>query len=135
MDLSKVRAIVEKHIEKMRWDLQLQDWQIDTVYASKPHGNPAEVNYLPEYRRATMTFDPSQLETREDVLRALRHELLHLVLAPVIQYHQAVWKAIPEKAEGLTAELWRQANELTVGNLERMLDFGMKYQPWKKRGK
>lgn len=130
MDQSKVREIVEANFKQMRWDLQLQDWRVDIEYAPLPEEVGAQVRIKPHYRSAVITIDPPKQADEEMVLRNLRHELLHLLLAPMTAYGNAVEEMIPDGARPVDQHLFTYHNEMLVGNLERMLDHGVGYRPW-----
>lgn len=132
MDQSKVREVVNKHLKPIRDALQLSDWWIDVEYSSLADGTPAEVWMKPRYRRALIKFDPAQQESREHILRNLRHELLHLVLAPYDLYSNAVSEMLDEQYQKVDSQLFSDACEVTVGNLERILDWGIPFRPWEK---
>lgn len=130
MDLSEVRSIVNEHLKPIRDALQLQDWHIDTEYLPIGDNKAARIRITPRYRKALIQFDPAAQDDRENVLRNLRHELLHLVLAPFTSYSLAVGEFVPEANSNLDDRLYADACELTVGNLERILDFGIPFKPW-----
>ena len=130
MDQSEVRFIVNEHVKPIRDALQLNDWHIDTEYTALDPGTSARVHMMPRYRRATIQFDPAQIVDREHVLRCLRHELLHLVLAPFDLYTCAVSEMLPEQFSKVDNQLFMDAVELVVGNLERVLDWGIPFRPW-----
>lgn len=130
MDLSEVRGIVNEHLKPIRDALQLQDWHIDTEYLAIGDNTAARIRITPRYRKALIQFDPAAQEDRENVLRNLRHELLHLVLAPFTAYGLAISELVPKTNSELDEHLFSDACELTVGNLERILDFGVPFKPW-----
>ncbi len=130
MKTSKVREIVNEHIKPIRNALHLNDWDIDTEYTALDPGTPARVHMAARYRLATIQFDPAQIVDREQVLRCLRHELLHLVLAPFDLYTCAVSEMLPKHFSRVDKQLFMDAVELVVGNLERVLDWGIPFRPW-----
>ena len=130
MDQSEVRAIVNEHLKPIRDALQLNDWNIDTECSPLELGTPARVHMTARYRHATIQFDPAQIGDREHVLRCLRHELLHLVLAPFDLYTYAVSEMLSEQFSRVDKQLFTDAVELVVGNLERVLDWGIPFRPW-----
>lgn len=136
MDKSQVRGIVEDNIKRMMSALQVQDWSIDVSYGPNDGdfaGATAVVMRRVDYKIATINFDPEQLGSEETVLRALRHELLHLHLGQVDVYREAVGQFLPTAVDvtGVEERIWRYAHEQVVHRLEMMLDHGLKYQPWK----
>lgn len=130
MDESEVREIVNANIRQMRWALQLQDWEFKIEYACLGHSSQetvkAECSPDPKYKHAVIVFDPAAVESEADVLRSLRHELLHCLYADIETYRKAVAQLLDDKPFNAVDEFFRHAVESLVGRLERMLDHGLK---------
>lgn len=129
LELSQVRSVVEANIKRLSYQCQVNDWWLYTKYVQDSEVDwMAQVDLgLADYRKATITFNVLNLDTEEAVVRALRHELLHILLAPFEIYddvmHQYVYDE--DKAVKVRSRMRTHALELIVGNLERMLDCGL----------
>jgi len=129
MDESQVKAIVNANVEEMRRALQLQDWEIKFEYHCLGHGSDvteAVCTPDPRYNRAVIVIDPARAENEEEVLKSLRHELLHCLIAAIETYRKAVGQLLDEKPFNAIDELFCDAVETTVRRLEQMLDHGLK---------
>lgn len=133
MDRSAVKAIVDANLRRLRWETQTQEWTVDMEYTRCPgEGATAYVERDLPYRRATIWIDPEKVRDEASVLNSLRHELLHLVLAPFDTYMLTAQRLLADDATALRVldGLWVLAVETTVGNLERLLDQHGKPWPW-----
>jgi len=136
MDRSKVEEIVKANNTWMRKALQLQDWTIHYTFDEKPcknddefYGSCAECTPEPGYVQAHMNFVPSRFKDEAEVLKTLRHELLHLVTAQFETYRLAVAEYINPQDMKAIDHVWNYAHERAVNTLETMLDFGLGYSP------
>lgn len=129
LEVSQVRALVEAHMPRMVQQFQLNDWWIYTKYEQL-----SDVDWRgqvdlgqADYKRATIRFNVLFLDSDEDVLRVLRHELLHLLLAPFEIYDDVVYQYVHEDAVAtkVRSRMRTHALEMIVGNLERALDYGL----------
>lgn len=125
MDTSYVKAIVEANIAAMVDALCLNHWRIEIGYTSTGHDNwKAKCDRSGgDYYIAEITIDPAMHDDSTDVLRSLRHELLHLHLAPFDLYRDLMTQHIEEDtpAERQEQRAFTYAVEQMLGNLERML--------------
>lgn len=117
----------------MMWDLQVNMWSVNISYCrseGRLAGAKATCTRKMEYMIATITIDPNMAHDEEDVLRSLRHELLHLVLAPFDLYMQTMFQAVTGDAalERIESKQWDHAVESAVVSLERMLDHGLQWR-------
>ena len=121
MDRSEVRAIVETNLDRIRTALNLHDWFIGINYG--PTDNPNWAASCDrsggDYQRASIVIDPHMHDTPEDVLKTLVHELLHLALAPLDVYRDAISSFAPSEADGMEQRVWTHAIEQAVTRLER----------------
>lgn len=133
MDKSAVGRVVDAHMRRLMWRLQVQAWKVDITYG-RPGGGRwvASCERAAPYLRATIELDPDAHADEAAVVESLRHELLHLLLAPFDQYRDLVTCALAPDSPMDEAErgAWRYAVEQTVGNLERMLDHGARPSPF-----
>ncbi len=126
LDHSYVRNVVNANIKKMRWAMQLQDWQIDVTYLHLDGDAVADCRPEPTYRKAYIRIDNDKCADTEDVLETLRHEMLHIFDADMETYRKAVAQLVPDDVFNALDEFFKQAVEGMVSRLERMLDDGLK---------
>ncbi len=125
MNSSKVKIIVEANVGAMVEALCLGHWRIGIDY--KKTGRDDWIAMCDrsggDYFVASIILDPEMHDDEREVLRSLRHELLHLHLAPFDLYRDAMTQHIvndtPEA--GQENRLWAFACEQALGNVERML--------------
>lgn len=114
MEAERVRALVENSIDRMSEELNLGEWTLRVAYHRLDDGC-GECEVAPGYLSAHIILDPQQLEDREDVLRTLRHELLHVVAWPM---NAAIQAYGPEDTEDANAHFYM---ERMVAHLERLI--------------
>ena len=110
-----------------RWGHLIPSWCHELTVAWKPLDEDAEaqVECEIEYRRATLTVNPTWLHESE-AARAIviRHELLHLVLEPMALFTQEMLKrcvADDSAFSGWIQDQWRICYEGTVEDFARAL--------------
>lgn len=132
MTATQVKAIVEAHIEKMVRLLGVQAWKIDVLYeeAGQPNWAASCTRQLP-YQMATIRIDPAMAKDEADVLESLRHELIHVALAPFDAYRDVVTSSIKPDSSMDAAEerSWTLAIESAVLAVERIFDWGLPQYP------
>lgn len=125
MDVSEVKRIVEANIRPMIDALCLGHWRIGIDYTKTGRDNWIAMcdRSGGDYFVASIILDPEMHDDEREVLKSLRHELLHLHLAPFDLFRDAMTQHIvndtPEA--GQENRLWAFACEQTLGNVERML--------------
>lgn len=128
MDRSKVKAIVDRELQGLMLRLGVPHWQITVAYEPETANNNGFIrkglcSTSIDYNSACITLNPEAFEQESDVLRTLRHELFHVVLAPNDIYTNAVLHALGETNAALNATLASvrtHAEEQAVIALERM---------------
>jgi hypothetical protein len=135
LDRSEVKRIVDEHLEPLMSALGIRHWRIEVDYdrvggADDGCVGHANCTRLPDYERAGITIDHDEQDDEKHLVYNLRHELLHVVIAPMdILYKSFVFGL--EGEEFRKAEtLWHHAVEMAVRNLERMCE-GQE-QHWRK---
>jgi hypothetical protein len=126
MDASEAKRIVEVNVGAMVDALCLHHWRLEIHYTSTGHENwKAKCDRSgSDYFIAELTFDPERHDDEQDLLRSLRHELLHLHLAPFDLYRDLMTQHIDDDDSPQARQEQRafsHAVEQMVGNLERML--------------
>lgn len=125
MDPSRVKAIVDANLERLRDELWLNTWKISVNYEPLEGDTAAIVNLEnADYNVAVITIDPAQLRTKKDVMQTLVHELLHVTLARFELYRLSVIELIPDHVyqDGggpIEKRLYTHALEQSVEMLQR----------------
>ncbi len=124
MDTSAVKRIVEERLRPLQHRLQVQEWRVDVLYEALEDGTNARTTFVYPYRHAKIRIDPAQHDDEADVIRSLRHELAHLVLAPFDHAITVAERILENDGTASRAfdEARRFAVEECIVNLERMLD-------------
>lgn len=126
MDRMTVERVVFKHLPRLSAQLGLNQWEISVGYAAEPADDDGilkrgECTRLVDYKSAHITLNPYALADELAVLVTLRHELLHIVVAPFDLYTSAVERIeLPDVAADLLDRIRDHAVERTVSGLERM---------------
>ncbi len=138
MDKSQVKRIVRENIQWMRYALQLNDWTIDIQYGPiedrrddaffKSH---ARCTVKARYRKANIEIDPEPMEDEDEVLRALRHELMHILHAEFQTFTEQANAILSDGQRDILDAAWNHGAEMLIGNLERMFDLGLGLPPKK----
>jgi len=128
MEASQVRAIVAKYAPALMEKLGIPHWSIVFYYdLRETKGNFAkkgECTRQARYDRATIAFDPAEFADEQDVLKVLRHELIHVVLSPFDLFWHAAgacWADDPVK-EAMMDAVWNHAVEQAVICIERVCE-------------
>jgi hypothetical protein len=140
MDRSAVKSVVERELEPLMMRLGIPHWHVVVGY--KPEADDGDfVVYgrcarRSEYNAASITLNPETLDGAEEVLDSLRHELLHVVLAPFDLYRKAVGPLLSgDEARAEVFEvLFRHCVEQAVVCLNRMY-VGLSHRPKKLKAK
>lgn len=133
MDRSAVKAIVDRERPLLVALLGIHHWSIVVRYEPSRAGGEwmsrGVCERKVEYNAATITLNPEAIDDEDQVLKTLRHELFHIVLAPFDLYRtmlDALIEGDPAK-ERMFAVAERHAVEKAVINLERMY-FGLTHE-------
>lgn len=106
------RAAVEARVRHWQERLRLVDWEIRVVTNARI-AHAADCEAAPEYRQATLRFNPKRIPLA-DLDAYVVHELLHCHVWPLAAAAETLAKGdevalefIREREEGLTTELER----------------------------
>jgi hypothetical protein len=132
MTATQVRAIVEAHIDEMKRLLGVADWKIRVDFVDHSAENLCGTcaRQLP-YQFAVITIDPVAHLSQRDVLDTLRHELIHVVLAPFDSYRaMAIANIKPDSPmDKVEDKAWKLSVESSVLAIERIFDRGLTNYP------
>lgn len=122
MDQSKVKEIVERESPNLIRLMALDHWTIIYKFDYTAEKCYAECDAKADYTRATIRFNPAEMENETDVITTLRHELFHVVLSPYDLYLEAVDKILPDPSPEakVLGRVWTHVIEQGVVNLELM---------------
>lgn len=124
MDRSRVKAIVDASIDPLLTRLGIGHWRIEVGYdlreGSESFTLLGRCRRMPEYNIARIELDADALDDEQGVMRTLRHELMHIVLAPFDLYRAALQPLHDETAAAMAEVVWVHSVEKAVVNLERM---------------
>lgn len=125
MDTSVVQRVVDENILRLMREIGIPHWDLEIIYG--PTGNDnwkAMTSYGGiDYQHATITINPADHSSEDDVLNTLIHELIHVLLSPLVRYRAVVTTHIMEGTPEDRAEtlVWTHAIEQTVLSIERGL--------------
>lgn len=119
MDTSEVRSIVRANLDRLRDQLLIGDWFVNVSYPALEGDVVGRATVHAEYKRAEIELDPAKLEDEAEVLRVLRHELIHVFLWPM---HAFAVHAHDISDGRSTDFLWTFMLERMVKAVEDLLD-------------
>jgi hypothetical protein len=126
MDRSEAKSIVDREIAGLQEKFGVPHWSLVISFGPLGDNGVARIKgrctRQVDYNRAHIELDPEELDDEADVLKTLRHELFHVVLAPFDLYSQAADALAPRDspAESMLDRLWTHALEQAVIALERL---------------
>jgi hypothetical protein len=126
VDASEVKRIVEANMRPMSEALGVHHWFFNIDYHSTGNENwKASCSRNIDYHHAHIIIDPAHCHSEKDVLESLRHEMLHVILAPFDLYRDLVTQHIQEDSVEARQErrAFNYAVEQMVLRLEKMFDF------------
>ena len=124
LDESRVRSLVDSNIPTMMGRLCLGEWTIEVTYEHLEDCR-AEVELRPGHRKVFITMDPQRFDDEDQVLRTLRHELLHVLSAEFDVYRKMVRETVASELFRALDYVCTHAEEVLTARLERMLDNGL----------
>ena len=115
------RTACEARVRHWQDRLRLTDWDIRVVVTSRGIEHAADCEAAPEYRQATLRFNPKKVP-RADLDAFVVHELMHCHVWSLAAAAENLAKGDPvalefirEREEGLTTELERLVLGLLKG--------------------
>lgn len=122
MDQSRVKAIVEAHMEGLARLLRVGHWKISVTFDGIEGRGGAECFIDIHYETARIAYDCRKYDTEEEVLASLYHELCHVVGSPFDLVEMIAADVIGDDKSGQSAlkRAGTYANEQFVLNMERI---------------
>lgn len=131
MTSEQVRSWFKKNLDRKMREFGVPHWRISVSYMrheSKDDGfHPFMVCQKRfEYEKAVLEIDADicarELDSADELEKMVEHELLHVVSSPFDLYMTMTWEMVTdEHLRGVLNESWRQAQELSVRNMERLV--------------
>ncbi len=121
MDTSKVKCIIEANLDHLKKKFGLQNWDIDITYGNCD-GDPALSMCDVDYKIIEITIDLVHIDDEAEVLHALRHELVHGLIASFHTYRESVKCFLTDKEINSTNVNYRRAEEEVVCAFVRILE-------------
>jgi len=100
--------------------LLLQDWEIRLYFAELEDQSEADCEALPEYRRACLRFDLSQI-TMEKAAWYVVHELMHCHVEPLARHSNRVIEEADPAGAGLVKKFALDYEEGLVSDLATII--------------
>lgn len=111
--------VMQQALPRLKKQLGLEAWRIDVrVGRLEPFVN-AEVDLSAPYERASIIIDPGQLDDEVELLKVLRHELIHVALWPFQHFVQVVGA---DESVGMSAEVFQAVQEFCSERLVRAVE-------------
>ncbi len=125
MDQSAVKRLVERDLETLMRAFGVPHWSIRVCYGpidGADDGCMAQghCHRLIDYESATITLDPANLDDEDEVLKTLRHELMHVVLSPFDLLRSWMLTGPKDADYERALTIANHATEIGVKNLSRM---------------
>lgn len=128
MDKSFVESILnDRALPAFRDAFQLGRWEVHTECGrAEDSDTVAQVDCMVNYRKATLFVDAEQIKDEEDLLSAVRHEALHILLSEFQAYRRAVIELVKDSnmQEALDV-VYQRCMEVMVNDVEFALDHGL----------
>jgi hypothetical protein len=134
MDRSQVEAIIARESQRIARELRVAHWKIAIAVGPTELGGSysAECSRQLPYETAEITIDPDLAHTEADVIGSIRHEMMHVVLAPFDMLWEVLTRGMDDKQRDQAEAVWRFSVEQSVLNLERMYEELTSTHPAKK---
>src|SRR5690625_2021060 len=123
MEAMDVRAIVDQHAPRLKKASGIERWDVRITVERCPEQVKGQCEADPRYMIAEIQIDPEHAEDEDDVVKTLRHEMLHVLVSQFEVYRAAVHHLVDsEDALNAIDEVWTFATENVVHNIETALD-------------
>lgn len=121
MTVEEARAVVMPNVGSLIEQLRLHDWHIEVAYTRLPENTLGRCRVNSPYQRATIELDNDQIDDADELVKTLRHELVHVLCWPM----HAFGTHAHELSDGQSTDsAWTFWLERMVWDVERLLDRG-----------
>ena len=122
MNDAQVREVVDGAIREMRMAMGLSRWHVNVNYRSLADDDIGTCLLDVPHYRATVELDPAKHEDADEVLKTLRHELLHVCHAYFEVPRGVVGEYLSTTSFNAVDVSFKLAAEHTVASMEWLLD-------------
>lgn len=132
MDTSEARRLTNEHLPWLIWALQLQKWTVEVSFGHVGSGRMSDNQRMgvceaqPGQNLVAITIDPEQHDSEQELIRTLRHELLHVFHADHDTLNRVIAQHVNDEAESAIGKLLDVCAEQIVRRIETMLDLGLR---------
>lgn len=117
------KAIVDRTFWDMQRALGLADWKLKVEWRKLDPNTKGQARLTPRYGHGTVAFDENEHDEEKDLLRSVRHELLHVLVAEHDPLRDVAHCLADSKTEhDLVNCTEQECAERMVLQLERTLD-------------
>jgi hypothetical protein len=120
LDRSACKRIVECEIVGLLEACGVPHWHVEVVYGPIGGNAVGECERLLDYESAEIRIDPERIDDEEHLLKVLRHETFHIVLAPFDLLRTWIEAGLDGAELEKVQRVVRHAEETAVKALSRM---------------
>jgi len=125
MKKSEARKILREEAQYIKYAMLMGPWELKIYYNDLSDGIQATASILEEYQIVEVTIDSFKIDDREELLVVLRHELLHCLMPNLRQTAEWLRSHLSKDASELIDRMMNEAEERSIGRMEKMLDIGL----------
>lgn len=120
LTVDQAKKYLHKNLSKLMSLYGLEQWKITVAVRLDVQNDHGDVNIKPEYCRAHINLYIEGMEEIEELEYTLKHELMHCVHSPFSKVLYVIEEMLEGDQVKVAAELFRQAAEETVVNIEKI---------------
>jgi hypothetical protein len=122
MDRSQVKKVVDDNINELMDKFGIPHWNLVIDYDLRDDHATGECTWRVDYNSATISLDVDAFKDEAHVLKVLRHELFHILLAPYSVVQNALGPLLEQDPirKAMIESVWVHSMEQAIINLERM---------------
>lgn len=111
--------VMQQALPRLKKQLGLETWRIDVRVGRLEPFVHGEVDLAAPYERASIIIDPGQLDDEVELLRVLRHELIHVALWPFQHFARVIGA---DDATGMSVAAFQAVQEFCSERLVRAVE-------------
>lgn len=111
--------VMQQALPRLKKQLGLEAWHIDVRVGRLEPFVHGEVDLAAPYERASIIIDPGQLDNEVELLKVLRHELIHVALWPFQHFAQVVGA---DESAGMSTPAFQAVQEFCAERLVRAVE-------------
>lgn len=121
MEKSQATPLIQKELERYKQLFCLEAWDIRVYFTRLNENTPAEVELFAAYKQAHITFDLEQTKNDYELVRNLRHEMLHITTANFDHVVDVAKVGLSEHQTSMLVEVYDYHSEQVVNLFENIL--------------